>query len=205
MSDKATKESYSQQAADYERTWKRYLQHTHATALKNLDLQGDEVVLDVSAGTGLFQQYMVEHGVSFRKMILNDLSEGMMEFAIERFSEDSRFEFTHQDVAALEFPNEAFDHVISLNAFHNYKSQQEAVKEFSRVLKPGAELLILDWNHSGPFKLINYIIDLFTSEFIKTKSAADVEVMLRNAGFNVVERKEWWFGWWKFFLFRARK
>ncbi|MAO63497.1 MAG: hypothetical protein CL666_00710 [Balneola sp.] len=205
VSDKATQHSYSRQAKEYEQKWEKYLSHTHRAVLKELDLSPESSVLDVSAGTGLLQKSLLEKGIPFKEMVLNDISEGMLGVAKERFSDDDRFSFTHQYAEQLDFPDQSFDAIICLNAFHNYKEQARVSEEIYRLLKPKGALVILDWNNSGLFRGMNFMIDLFSPEVINSRSANEMSVQLRKNVFEIEKEREWWFGWWKFYLIKARK
>lgn len=44
--------------------------------------------------------------------------------------------FEQGDVAALPFPDETFDAVVSLNGFHAFPDKEAAYRELDRVLKP---------------------------------------------------------------------
>lgn len=205
MSDIATQHSYSRQARKYEQRWEKYLLHTHQAVLSEVDLSPESLVLDVSAGTGLLQKRILEKGIPFNKMVLNDLSKGMLEVAKDRFSADERFSFTHQNAEQLDFPDRSFDTILCVNAFHNYKEQAQVCKEMYRVLKPGGMLFIQDWNNSGLFKGVNFMIDVFSPEIIKTRSATEMRDQLKKRAFEIEESREWWFGWWKIYLIKARK
>ena len=207
MSTQATKDSYSRQAKKYEERWRKYLAHTHEVVLQELDLAPNAIVLDVSAGTGLFQQRMLKRSIPFQKMVLNDPSEGMLEVAKARFSPDDRFSFSHQKAEDLGFPDNSFDAILSLNSFHNYGGQEKVVEEWQRVLRPGGKVFLLDWNNSGLFRPVNAIIAAVVPEIIKTWSATEMKNHLIAKRFKVKRQSEWWYTytWWKFYFIIAEK
>jgi ubiquinone/menaquinone biosynthesis C-methylase UbiE len=205
MSDSATKDSYSALAGKYDDRWQKYLSHTHDTVIEHLRISPNSTILDISCGTGLFQKKLIEKQVSFKNMVMNDLSRGMLEISQSRFSELERFSFTNQHAESLSFTDNSFDIILCLSSFHNYKDQKTVCSEIYRVLKPGGTIYILDWNNSGFFKFINLLLDWSNPEIINTKSATEVVRLLKESSFNIAKDREWWFGRWKFFLISAEK
>jgi len=51
----------------------------------------------------------------------------------------------------LPFENASFDAVVVSDAFHHFRDQDRAVREFQRVLRPGGAVLLLEWDASGFF------------------------------------------------------
>lgn len=106
---------------------------------------GDSLrVLDVATGTGdvafeLIRQKSVAHVVGV------DVSHGMIELAKKK-SRDSGVEFALGDAQQLEFPDASFDAVTISFGIRNVEDPDKAFAEFSRVLKPGGRLLILEFS-----------------------------------------------------------
>ena len=119
-------------------SWK-YL-YDFAIACDLLAPRPDDLILDLAAGTCWASEYLVRVGV---RPIAVDLSVEMMRRGRQRVAADTRLEFRHQAhfVAArgqqLPFGNETFDGVICMNALHHLPSYGAALREVSRILKPG--------------------------------------------------------------------
>ena len=64
-------------------------------------------------------------------------------------SEEPYLSFVCGDAAALPFENESFDGLYSEAAFSLLNEKNEAVKEYYRILKPGAKVLINDFIMRG--------------------------------------------------------
>ena len=69
----------------------------------------------------------------------------------------SKFNFsvnlTVADVRHLPYPDETFDHAISVATYHHIKGEAERLKalvELKRVLRPGGEAFITVWNRHQP-------------------------------------------------------
>ncbi|MFP8490070.1 class I SAM-dependent methyltransferase [Gracilimonas sp. Q87] len=205
MSKKLTSESYSKDARNYEETWANYLDHTHAKLLAEFKSNPDDEILDVSAGTGLFAEHLIEAEYEFDTMTLNDVSAGMLKLARQRFEGRVDLNFTCFFAEELGFEDSAFDIVISMSAFHNYAEQEKALHQIHRVLKADGCFYLLDWNRTGLFSLINYGISKMVPEIINTRSATETRKMLNERTFRVMVEKEWRYKYWEFYLFKAFK
>lgn len=74
-----------------------------------------------------------------------DQSELMVESArrrLERRRGPAALDLRVAEADALPFPDEAFDLVYAVNAFHQWPDQPSAVAEIAGVLKPGGEVLL---------------------------------------------------------------
>lgn len=200
-----TAEGYNQNANRYEKRWKKYLAHTHQRLLKHLHTKGDDVILDASCGTGLLAQHLISEAYPFKKLVLNDISTDMQQKAKERLGEKPDVLFTQQPVQNLDLEAESHAKVLCLNAFHNYTNQIEVLEQFWHILQPGGKVYLLDWNRSGWFLPVNWMINHWASEYINSRSLEEISHLLSEAQFELLLQKEWYFRYWKFFLIVAQK
>jgi ubiquinone/menaquinone biosynthesis C-methylase UbiE len=205
LSKELTSEAYSKSARNYEKKWAEYLDHTHSVLLSDFKSGPESEILDVSAGTGLFAEHLIEGEHEFNTLTLNDVSAGMLKLAKQRLDERGDVNFSCAYVEELGFDTSAFDIVISMNAFHNYAEQDKALEQMQRVLKPGGYLYLLDWNRSGFFRLINYGIKVVVPEIINTRSAGETRKMLKEKNFQIEKERKWKYKYWQFYLFKALK
>lgn len=205
MSKELTSEAYSKNARNYEQKWSSYLDHTHSVLLTDFESDAGFEILDISAGTGLFAEHLIEAGHDFSTLTLNDVSAGMLKLAKQRLDDRNDIKFSCVYAEELSFEDSSFDIVISMNAFHNYAEQGKALKQIERVLKPGGSFYLLDWNREGVFNLINYGIKIMVPEIINTRSAGETREMLKESGFRVKTEKKWKYKYWQFYLFQAFK
>lgn len=204
MSIKNTADSFNELAGFYEKKWEGYLKNTHQKLWPVLEIQEGDSVLDVSAGTGLLAQQILEE-FSIQKLILNDISSEMQSLAKSRLAEYENIEYTSSSAEALDFEPGSFDHIISLNAYHNYPRQNEFLVKVFEWLKPGASLYILDWNRRGLFRFINWYISLTVNEIINTRSLPEVLKQLKTTGFSIELKREWKYNYWNLFLIKCQK
>ena len=197
--------SYDAQASDYDLKWAEYIRNTHQKLLKRLNTDPDHRILDLSAGTGYLTSLMLQEGCSFDQFVLNDLSTNMLKKARENLPQHEKIVFTRHSANQLEFNSNSFDHIISLNAFHNYYSQSEVIREVFRLLKPGGHFYLLDWNREGFFKWVNYGIQLLSNEWIQTVTMKEAADLLQSYHLNVRHKESWKHNYWNLFLVSAQK
>jgi arsenite methyltransferase len=127
-----------------------------AELLDELDLHGDEHVLDVGCGRGavlLLAAERVPRGRAVGADIWRREDQiGNSQAAAERNATlegvADRVEFVHADARDLPFEPETFDAVVSNLAIHNIAGddgRDRALREAVRVLRPGGQLRIVDF------------------------------------------------------------
>lgn len=114
--------------------------------IRLLEPSAHEVVLDIAAGTG-------EPGLSIAgkvtdgKVIITDLSEGMLEVASENAARRgiTNIETRVCDVCSLPFEDNSFDSISCRLGFMFFPDMQLAANEMYRVLKPGGKIATTVW------------------------------------------------------------
>lgn len=198
-----TSDAYDRRADAYENRWKRYLEHTHHAFLARLETSPDDIILDLSCGTGLLARQMIDRGYRFGRMVLNDISDRMLASARRRLGDNPAIGFTAHEASDLPFDGGSFTKILCLNAFHHYRDKQAAAAECRRVLRPGGQLFILDWNNSGFFRPVNFVISRTVSGHIDTCSMTEADDIFTACDFSTAGHHEWYWYYWKFFSFKA--
>ena len=97
------------------------------------------LVLDAGGGTGKWSIPIAEKGL---RVILYDMSPKMLEVAERRIREKNLQNLIQTklgDICEIDFPDNFFDFILAENDPISYCSDpKKAVRELSRVLKPGA-------------------------------------------------------------------
>jgi SAM-dependent methyltransferase len=111
----------------------------HSQVLR--ELRGDAVrrILDVGCGTGILASRIQREMGPEIQVFGCDWSAGMLERAVTR---NRRVGWLQADAADLPFATSAFDAVVTTEAFHWFPDQEEALREFKRVLRPDGSLHI---------------------------------------------------------------
>lgn len=130
--------------------------------LDQLDLQGDEQVLDLGCGRGAVLLMAAQHlttglavGVDLWRPQdqSGNAPEATRRNAVAEGVAD-RVQLHTADMADLPFADNTFDLVLSSIAIHNIKSQagrDRAIEEAVRVLRPGGRLLFADIRGTGRY------------------------------------------------------
>jgi ubiquinone/menaquinone biosynthesis C-methylase UbiE len=168
MAQSKTINSYNQAADQYEQQWEAYLKHTHHALFTQLITENDDVILDASCGTGLLAKYLVDYNFPFKKLILNDISAQMQQKAKQRLGDHPGIMFNQQKAGDLWLEGTKVDKIICLSAFHNYPHQKQALQRFYELMHPGGQLYLLDWNNSGWFRPVNWVIKQWVPETFNT-------------------------------------
>lgn len=134
--------SFNQVAADYSQKVAPFRFSQFLTLIHELDLFGDEKVLDIGSGPGELSMEIAKRLANGGFLQGVDLSPQMIELA-KRIAEQQQRKnvaFVTGDALALEFEDNSFDVVVSSNAFPWVPDRQKFLKEVLRVLKPGGRL-----------------------------------------------------------------
>ncbi len=157
--------------------------------LDELDLRGDELVLDLGCGRGAILMLVArrlstgravgidlwrradQSGNSLARTRANAVAEGVAD----------RVEVETGDMTNLPFGDASFDLVVSNLAVHNVRTQpgrDRAIDEAVRVLRPGGRLLIADIRATDEYRN-------------RLESLGVTDLACRNLGWRM-----WWSGPW---------
>lgn len=111
-------------------------------AVKSLELKGDESVLDVACGPGMYALPLAK-SKKVGYVVGLDLSFPMLTYAShksEKEGVDNLF-LLHGNALELPFPDNEFDSVICFGALHLFPDIPKSLQEIRRVLKPGGHFM----------------------------------------------------------------
>ena len=103
-------------------------------------------ILDLGCGTLRLARGLARHAPDARLFGL-DPSRAMLDHGLSRLSPDARQRIlaVEGEASALPFPDHSLDCVLSQFVWRNLPSRPQALAEIRRVLKPGGQLLILEF------------------------------------------------------------
>ena len=118
-------------------------------AIKKLAEKQPQTILDVATGTGDFAIKAAE-ALKPAKVLGIDISEKMMEIGQQKVAArglQDIISFKKEDCTALTLPSNSFDAVMAAFGIRNFADLDKGLAEMCRVLKPGGELMILEFSH----------------------------------------------------------
>lgn len=109
--------------------------------LAPIDLN-NKTVADIGCGTGRHWQTLVSGGPA--KLLGFDISEGMLAILQQKFKQAQTYRLLNNKLAQLE--NGSCDLLISTLTIAHIENAEEALLEWTRVLKPGGDIIITDYH-----------------------------------------------------------
>jgi demethylmenaquinone methyltransferase/2-methoxy-6-polyprenyl-1,4-benzoquinol methylase len=126
-------------------TFFQYL-HWREFLVSRIALRPGNLVLDVCTGTAGVALEIADHHDG--RIVGLDVSHSMLQAglrAIEKKNLDGRIQLTQGRAEHLPFPDETFDTVVFTYLLRYVQDPDATIRELSRVLKPGGELLSLEF------------------------------------------------------------
>ncbi|MGE5354896.1 MAG: class I SAM-dependent methyltransferase [Deltaproteobacteria bacterium] len=104
-----------------------------------------ELILDIGAGTGFFSIQLAQYYPS-AKILACDISNEMLHWINENVLKDHNSISTHlMEENQIPFQENFADILIMVNLHHELDDPILMLKECYRVLKPGGQIMIVDW------------------------------------------------------------
>jgi phosphatidylethanolamine/phosphatidyl-N-methylethanolamine N-methyltransferase len=135
--------AYGGQAHFYDLVFEPFYGPGHRRAIRAMDPQPGQRVLEVGAGTGLSLPYY-PHDIQLTGI---DLSPKMLAKAERRAR---RLGFSHvdykiMDALKMDFGKAQFDHVVAMQLFSVVPDPQRLLSEMRRVCKPGGKIIFANY------------------------------------------------------------
>ena len=124
-------------------------------------------VLDVAIGTADLTIEMLRSG-KVEQVTGLDLSKQMMavgKLKVERLRLKEEVDFVYGNAQHMPFENEAFDAVTCAYGCRNFQNLDEGLREMYRVLKPGGQVVILEFSYPSN-RLVRALYDIYFSHIL---------------------------------------
>ncbi len=124
------------------RIWKR-----HTIELSGI--RPGHVVLDLAGGTGDLTKAFAKRVGKTGRVVLADINESMVRVGRDRLINEGivgNVDYTIANAEALAFPDNTFDLATIAFGLRNVTNKDKALEELYRVLKPGGQLMILEFS-----------------------------------------------------------
>jgi phosphatidylethanolamine/phosphatidyl-N-methylethanolamine N-methyltransferase len=138
---------YTTYAGFYDQVFGKVFQEGRESAVRNLNVQPGEYVLEVGVGTGIALPMYPSHC----RIVGIDLSEGMLAKAKERTKvlRLSHVQLHRMDAGAMEFEDDSFDTVVAAYVVTAVPDHRKVVNEMIRVCRPGGRIIMLNHFSNG--------------------------------------------------------
>ncbi len=142
MDSKSIERVYTGYARVYNRIFGTIFQRSREAAIRDLDVQPGERVLEVGVGTGLCLPLYPRHC----QVTGIDLSDGMLDRARELVRERnlSNVKLHRMDAGALDFADGSFDTVVAAYVITAVPDHRQVMSEVIRVCRPGGRIMLLN-------------------------------------------------------------
>lgn len=159
--------SFDEKATDYENRFNFLLTRSldggyerKAKIIKRNTPHSTDSILEVGAGSGLLTHWLVKE-LEFSKYLGIDISEKMLESAKARFHKNEyAIQFAKGDASDLStIEDKSFDLITGADIIHHLNDPVKALREWKRVAKKDALLVILESNIFNPIPLLYHIGD----------------------------------------------
>jgi demethylmenaquinone methyltransferase/2-methoxy-6-polyprenyl-1,4-benzoquinol methylase len=148
-------------SAGSHRVWKRY-------AICRLHPRPGQQILDLAGGTGDLTALMAPAVGPTGRVVLSDLSEAMLARGRDRLFNAGiagNVAFAQVNAERLPFADESFDAITIAFGLRNVTRKEEALESMYRVLKPGGQLMVLEFSRVVmPF--LERIYDLYSFQVL---------------------------------------
>lgn len=135
---------------------------------KHITLQQSSVrrgakVLDIAGGTGDLTAKFADLVGPSGKVVLADINASMLNVGRDRLTDKGKagnIEYVQANAEALPFPDNSFDVITIAFGLRNVTDKDKALRSMLRVLKPGGQLLVLEF--SKPAEWLAPIYDTYS-------------------------------------------
>jgi ubiquinone/menaquinone biosynthesis C-methylase UbiE len=184
---------YAKAAQQYDQKWAFYVEATTRETLKRVPMSASSRVLDVGCGTGELLRRLRAKYPDAALAGLDPVAE-MLAVARDKLSGREDLRIGYAD--SLPWSAGTFDAVVSCNMFHYISHPVQALREMSRVLRPGGSLVLTDWcDDYVACRVCNLYLRLTNRAFYKTYKEAECLQLLRSAGFGDVKLERYKINW----------
>lgn len=113
---------------------------------EKLSMQPDSLLLDAGCGEGFVAMYLAnKYGLRIRGVDLLEVSIEKANKSLENGLKN-KVSFKIMDYSSLDFPNETFDAVYTMETLVHAADYSQALQEFHRVLKPHGKLVLFEYS-----------------------------------------------------------
>jgi ubiquinone/menaquinone biosynthesis C-methylase UbiE len=184
---------YDRLASAYDAKWPFYIETTARQTIARLRIGNRDRVLDVGCGTGSLLQQLAA-ACPHAELYGIDPAPGMLAAARGKLSPTIMLREGWAE--EIPFENEEFDAVVSCNVLHHLHEPTAALREMTRVLRTGGQLVITDWCHDYlTCRFYGWWLRFFKIEHTKIFGSQEFSSLLSNTGLADVQVDRYKINW----------
>lgn len=125
------------------RLWKRF-------TIGMTGVRAGQRVLDLAGGTGDLASQLAQKAGPGGRVVLADINASMLVRGRERLADRGvvgNVEFVQANAECLPFPDDYFDCITMAFGLRNVTHKDAALRSMQRILKPGGQVLVLEFSH----------------------------------------------------------
>jgi len=119
---------------------------------KSLPISGE--ILEIGTGKGHFALALAKRGFSFTTVDVSEVDQEIAKLNIQYFGLEEQVVFRIENAQGLNFPDQSFDVIFSINVFHHLEKPLAALGEIVRLLRPTGKVVLSDFSEKG-LEIIN--------------------------------------------------
>lgn len=175
---------YSRLASIYDGKWSSYVEATTRETVRRVPSRPTDRILDVGCGTGALLHCLASVHPPENLVGIDPVAQ-MRDRARRKLP--SPVELREAWAESLPFDDGAFDVVLSCNMFHYLPDPPTALREMSRVLRPGGRLVVTDWcDDFWACRLCDLYLRLTSRTHVRTYRLHECARMLAMPGHTLV-------------------
>ena len=131
----------------YENCWQEQLKPAHDALLDIANVQPNERILDIAAGTGLVSFPLALKTGEFGNVIATDISDEMVTIGndLVKSNETKNIKFERMDAEDINYNENTFDLATCALGLMYFPDPDVSLSEIYRVLKPGGKAVVAIW------------------------------------------------------------
>lgn len=152
---------------------------------KSLPISGE--ILEIGTGKGHFALALARRGFSFISIDISNQEQEIAMLNLRYFGLERKVVLKIEDATHLNFPDQSFNTIFSINVFHHLEKPLAVLDEIIRLLRQGGKAVLSDFSDKG-LEIINacHAAEGRTHDYFKHRLSEAKDYFIRK-GFIVKE------------------
>ena len=143
-----------------------------------LDLQPDDVVADIGAGSGYFT-FRISPRVPQGKVLAVDIQPEMLEMIRQKQQDEggSNVQTILGTVDNPQLPSDSVDWVLLVDAYHEFSHPYEMMRDVADALAPGGRVALVEYREEDPSVMIKPRHKMTEAQAVREMKAVGLELL----------------------------